>query len=126
MRTIHHLVFTLLLAGGALNVNAQTKADGSLKLCGWFENPSPGNVTLTDREDEWTISMQGGHEAEGEWPKFTAKQWVRTGSSYGYGCACMVVVADRETHEVDRIVSSYSQPLAVCRQDRALQEPNSR
>ena len=122
MRKIHFLMCAFL-ACCALHANAQTKTDGSMKLCGWFDNPSPGNVTLTDREDEWTISMQGGHEAEGDWPTFAAKQWVRTGSSYGYGCACMVVIADRETHEINRIVSSYSQPLAVCRKDRSLHEP---
>ena len=122
MRTTLALMLALLICG-ASNANAQTKPDGAVKLCGWFDNPTPGNATLTDRDDEWTISMQGGHVAEGDWPTFTAKQWVRTGSSYGYGCACMVVIADRETHEINRIVSSYAQALSVCRKDRSLHEP---
>lgn len=94
--------------------------------CGWFDNPSPGNATLADRDGEWTIAIQGGHQAAGEWPRFKPGQWVRTGvGSYGYGCACMRVTVDAETQEIEQIHSSIAKPLAACRRDRTLQEPEN-
>lgn len=114
------LCVLVLLGASVLNAVAQPKANATRTLCGWFDNPTPGNASLTDREDEWTVGMQGGHQAQGDWPTFKPKHWVRTGSSYGYGCACLVVMADAATHEVSRIVSARSQALTVCRNDRLL------
>jgi hypothetical protein len=87
--------------------------------CGWFDNPTPANATLHDREDEWIISVQGGHQAEGDWPSFGPKQWVETNGHYGYGCACMTVEVDRESH-VLKIKSARARPLSACRRDKAL------
>ena len=51
--------------------NTSTLADLPTELrCGWFENSSPSNASLTDRDGEWTISIQGGYEAKGDWPTF--------------------------------------------------------
>ena len=99
-----------------------TPSQPSLR-CGWFSNPSPANVWLSDREAEWVISIQGGHEADGDWPRFTEKQWVSTNRSYGYGCACLVVITDAESKHVQRILSSEAKPLKTCREDRALKKP---
>jgi hypothetical protein len=89
--------------------------------CGWFTNPTPANAWLIDRDGQWTISVQGGHQAEGYWPEFPAKQWVRTNAgSYGYGCACVKVLVDRETKYVKQIVSSKTKPLAACKKDKSL------
>jgi len=94
--------------------------------CGWFDNSSPGNATLADRDGEWTIGQQGGHQATGTWPNFKAGQWVRTGvGSYGYGCACMRVTVNADTQEIVEIQSSFSKPLSACRKDRALKEPEN-
>lgn len=94
--------------------------------CGWFDNPSPGNATLADRDGEWMIGMQGGHQAIGDWPEFKPAQWVRTGvGSYGYGCACMRVKANADTQEIEEIVSASSKPLSACRKERSLKEPNN-
>lgn len=92
-------------------------------LCGWFQNPTPGNVWLQDRNAEWVIGIQGGHQAEGDWPEFTASEWVNTNRSYGYGCACIKGIVNNETHEVVSIVSARAQSLSVCRRDRALKQP---
>lgn len=90
--------------------------------CGWFDNPTPGNATLVDRDGEWTISLQGGHQASGPWPKFATGQWVRTGhGSAGYGCACLKVQADAATREITTIASAGGRPLATCRKDPALE-----
>ncbi|MFL6335903.1 MAG: DUF4087 domain-containing protein [Pyrinomonadaceae bacterium] len=88
--------------------------------CGWFDNPTPANASLHDREDEWIIGVQGGHQAEGDWPEFGPKQWVETNGHYGYGCACMSVEVDRGTHHVLTIKSARARPLSACRRDAAL------
>ncbi len=88
--------------------------------CGWFDNPTPANASLHDREGEWVIGVQGGHQAEGDWPEFGRRQWVETNGHYGYGCACMRLRVNRETHEVLAIESARARPLSACRRDRAL------
>ncbi len=91
--------------------------------CGWFENPTPANASLFDRDGEWIIGVQGGHQAEGDYPDFKPEQWVKTNGEYGYGCACLRVKVDRETRKVLEIKSSSARALAVCRKDRSLKEP---
>jgi Protein of unknown function (DUF4087) len=88
--------------------------------CGWFSNPTPANASLYDREGEWIIGVQGGYQAEGDWPDFGPGQWVETNVHYGYGCACLRLRVNRETHEVIKIESSRARPLAACRRDRSL------
>jgi hypothetical protein len=90
--------------------------------CGWFSNPTPANAWLDDREGEWTISVQGGHQAEGDWPTFKPRQWVRTNGSYGYGCACMQVRVNKKTREVLEIKSASARELSQCRRDPALKK----
>ncbi len=88
--------------------------------CGWFSNPTPANASLYDRAGEWIIGVQGGYQAEGDWPAFGPRQWVKTNVNYGYGCACLRLRVNRETHEVIEIESSRARPLAACRRDRSL------
>lgn len=90
--------------------------------CGWFSNPTPANASLYDSQREWIISVQGGYEAEGDWPDIPPKQWVETNGHYGYGCACLRVIVDQETSKVTKIVSSSARPLSACRRDRALKK----
>ena len=92
--------------------------------CGWFINPTPANAWLIDRDGEWTIGIQGGEQAEGDWPSIDERQWVSYGNaSYGHGCACMKVETDRENMQIKRIVSAQGKTLAQCRRDRKLTEP---
>ncbi|QDH71808.1 DUF4087 domain-containing protein [Lysobacter alkalisoli] len=94
--------------------------------CGWFENPTPGNAWLTDRDRTWTIAMQGGAQAEGDWPGFDDEQWVATnGPHYGYGCACMSVTVDAGQGRILTIRDAQARPLSLCRADTALDEPQS-
>src|SRR5882724_2620480 len=91
--------------------------------CGWFTNPTPANAWLYDRNGEWIIGTQGGHQAEGDWPTFKPRQWVHTnGSSYGYGCACLLLRVNKQTHEVVEIKSSQARSLRQCRKDPALKK----
>ena len=88
--------------------------------CGWFSNPTPANASLYDRKAEWIIGVQGGHQAEGDWPEFGSRQWVKTNGHYGYGCACMRVQTNSKTHEVSMIESAQARALSACRKDAAL------
>ena len=88
--------------------------------CGWFSNPTPANASLYDSDDEWIIGVQGGYQAEGDWPSFGRGQWIKTNVNYGYGCACMRVRVNHESHEVIKIESARARPLSACRSDRKL------
>ncbi|NWA07936.1 DUF4087 domain-containing protein [Pseudomonas gingeri] len=95
------------------------------RRCGWFENPTPANATLSDRDGTWEIASQGGYQAEGDWPQFSDAQWVRTNGHYGYGCGCMTASADPETHRLDNLTKATARPLAACRNDATLREPEN-
>ena len=89
--------------------------------CGWFDNPSPQNATLIDRDGTWSISVQGGEAAKGKWPRFSDKQWVKTGAgSYGYGCACLSVQVDAQALQIKQIHAANVKPVSVCRSDKAI------
>lgn len=44
---------------------AAAQQPGSAQRCGWLDNPTPGNASLYDKDGEWTIAVQGGHQGEG-------------------------------------------------------------
>ncbi|WP_342165044.1 DUF4087 domain-containing protein [Methylobacterium sp. SD21] len=92
--------------------------------CGWFDNPSPGNASFYDRDGEWTIAIQGGHQAKGDWPPtFPPAQYVKAGTgSYGRGCACFEASFDAAEHVVVAIKAARSRTLKECRADRKLKE----
>jgi len=92
----------------------------SERRCGWFSNPTPSNASLYDREGEWIISVQGGYQADGDWPDFGPKQWIETNVHYGYGCACLQLQVNRSTRRVIAIESAKARPLSACRNDRKL------
>jgi hypothetical protein len=115
-------VAALLFWVGIGSIAAQARPPDSEQRCGWFDNPSPGNASLYDKDGEWTIAVQGGHQARGDWPpEYRQEQWRHTGTgSYGYGCACLIVRVDADEKNVLEIFSSKARPLSVCRRDRAL------
>lgn len=115
-------LLTLALVGLPLSVHATEKTE---RRCGWFENPSPANATLTDRDGTWQIATQGGYQAKGNWPRFSAKQWVTTHGAYGYGCSCMTVSTDAASRQLNNLTKAAERPLAACRNDPALQEPSN-
>ncbi|NOT86410.1 MAG: DUF4087 domain-containing protein [Methylococcaceae bacterium] len=100
-------------------------ADATPELrCGWFENSSPGNASLTDKDGEWTIAVQGGYEAKGDWPTFKKLDWVSSGAgSYGYGCVCLKVTTNSESQEIVEIFKAIPKKLTDCRRDKALKTP---
>lgn len=115
--------------GGDMDAKERAKkqSSGGFEMrCGWYENPTPGNHFLTDADDEWTIGIQGGHQADGDYPpNFPDKDWVATNGSYGYGCACLSVKVSQAKSEIVKVASAKARPLSACRSDRKLREPNS-
>ena len=112
----------LVIAGSAATLALASAAPvEALQRCGWFDNPAPGNAWLYDRDGEWTVGIQGSHQAKGAWPRLSGSRWVRTGTgSAGYACVCMKIQADAQSQKVARILSSRVQSLAVCRMDSAV------
>jgi hypothetical protein len=107
---------------------SSTEADSKNKVenrCGWFENPTPANMSLVDKDGEWIISTQGGSEAAGmdNIPDFPDDKWVKTNVNYGYGCACLSVKVDRKEKRILEIMSGTAKPISVCRNDKTLGEP---
>lgn len=104
---------------------AATPAQAVEKRCGWIVNPTPANWWLVDRDGQWTMSVQGGYQADGmeDLPDMSAKGWVRTNGYYGHGCGCMTVDTDRKGYRIRRIHSATPLPLKQCRADRKLPKP---
>ncbi|MDB5382654.1 MAG: hypothetical protein JWO26_2286 [Rhodospirillales bacterium] len=100
-------------------------AESAERRCGWYQNPTPRNHWLVDRDGTWTMMAQGGYEARGMdlMPDFTTREWVRTNGYYGFGCACIAVDTDRRTMRIARILAVEQLPLSRCRQDSALPRP---
>lgn len=101
---------------------AAAPAEAAERRCGWIDNPTPANWWLTDREGEWTLSIQGGYQADGmdTMPDMSTRGWVETNGSYGHGCGCMTVVTDRKAKRIIRVISAAPVPLRQCRADRTL------
>ncbi|QWP79512.1 DUF4087 domain-containing protein [Lysobacter sp. K5869] len=118
------LAFAVLPTAAA--AKGKTRPAAVENRCGWFLNPSPGNAWLIDRDGEWIVAIQSGHQADGDWPppRSSEKEWVPAGGEgdprgYGHGCVCMKVVT-APGHRIARILSGQGKPLAQCRRDRAL------
>lgn len=101
-----------------------TNSTADVTRCGWLSNPTPANFWLDDKDGQWIIGTQGGHQAEGaDLPEFPDSRWVKTNGSYGYGCACVKGTFNSETNEVQFIKSAIVRPLSACRKDKTLKEP---
>ena len=114
------LLIAVAFASGQPRFSGTAEVEESETRCGWFSNPTPAYASLYDRDGEWIIGVQGGYQAEGDWPSFGPKQWIETNVHYGYGCACLRVQVNGSTHEVIKIESSKARPLSACRNDRKL------
>lgn len=92
--------------------------------CGWIDNPTPANWTLTDRDGQWVISTQGAdNEARGmeKIPDFRSR-WVRTNGYYGYGCGCLDAKIDSsgEYKRITEIKSAEILDIQRCQDDKNL------
>ncbi len=92
------------------------------RLCGWWDNPTPGNVWLHDKSGEWTIAMQGMYEASGDGPDFKPGQQLPVGAPHGYGCACITARVDRASRFVYSFNDAKALSPKVCRADPGLKK----
>jgi Protein of unknown function (DUF4087) len=127
------LTLALLFAQGTVfGQESQVKSDAVINSlpsiaakkvstrCGWYDNLTPGNSGLADRQGYWLIGVQGGHQAIGDLPKFSKARWISKNRSYGYGCACLKVETDEDNQTITQIISSRSVSLKQCTKDSAL------
>ena len=95
--------------------------------CGWLQNPTPGNWTLSDADGDWLLSSQGdGRQAQGMdlIPDITVRDFVVTNPpDHGYACACLSVDVDAQAMRIDRISSFRQLPLRKCDADPNLSRP---
>jgi len=119
---IKFIAVGFVLLSNLLDVSGQSRKFET--RCGWLDNPTTATYSLSDKDREWTIGVQGGYQVEDfEIPAFKRGQWVSFfGGSYGYGCACLQMTVDYETSRVLEIRKSYARPLSVCRKDKALRK----
>ncbi len=109
---------------------ASSSAFAAQQRCGWYLNPTPGNLLLADKDGHWWITSQGqarGPDAAGaddKAPRFDDKQYVETQpNGRGYGCACLTVEIDRAHQRITRISAGRTIPLARCQADKTLPRP---
>jgi hypothetical protein len=100
------------------------------RRCGWYMNPTPGNLLLADRDGAWWITSQmqaQGPDAEGaddKAPDFDTQQYVETQpNGYGYGCACLTVETNTKEMRITRVISGEILPLSQCKSDSGLPPP---
>lgn len=128
MKSYRIVIFvTLILVASSWAASTKSKSvnlNGFETRCGWFSNPTPGNISLYDRDREWIIGVQGGYQVEGdwEWPTFASGQWVKTNVHYGYGCACLEVKVDHPSAKVLAVNNVHAKPLKLCRRDKSLKK----
>ncbi len=124
MKVILFLIFAVATVNGFGPVPYSTAKPET--RCGWFVNPTPANAWLIDAQGEWIIGTQGGDQADGDWPEFSASRWIKTNGNYGYGCACMKVETNKANERITRILSGYSKAISACRNDKALKKKEPR
>ena len=94
--------------------------------CGWYANPTPGNVILTDADDSWWLATQGMEPTPGLWEAYGAdmderSEWILNNGNYGYRCACAEgdfgPVGSSEAYVIRKLTPL---PLSRCEADPAL------
>jgi hypothetical protein len=123
-RSAPHVSLLVLLAL-LLPALAAAPALAAERRCGWLDNPTPGNFWLRDADGEWTLSEQGGYEAE-DFDRMpsddSGERVVTNGSSYGYSCICLQVETEVRGRQrlIRRVISGTMEPLSRCRRDPRL------
>ena len=108
--------------GGMVPRLEASKISTPRRLCGWWDNPTPGNAWLHDASGEWTIALQGMYEANGTWPDFKPGQQVPKDDPHGYGCACITARVDRTSRFVYSFTDAKALWPKVCRADPGLRK----
>lgn len=123
IRKMKVIAAAFIMLFGLFDADAQQSKKFEAR-CGWLDNPTTATYSLSDKDREWTIGVQGGYQVEDfEIPAFKRGQWVSFfDGSYGFGCACFQMNVDYGTSYVLEIRKSYARPLAACKKDKALRK----
>jgi hypothetical protein len=109
--------FLLLLL--AVPAQAETR-------CGWYHNPTPGNVFLEDADGQWWMSTQGNAPAPGFEDAYTPAFDDRLRIDYAgeitqrYGFSCACADGKFKNGEALLIARLTEIPLARCEADPKL------
>lgn len=101
--------------------NFQITGEAAETRCGWVINPTPGNWSLIDADQEWILASRGGIDTPGmdNMVDFTEGDGVVTdGASYGNGCACLRVEVSDGT--ITKIMSVRQLRRRNCKDDQKL------
>jgi hypothetical protein len=95
-----------------------TWANSVENRCGWWDNSTPGNVDFSDKDGNWTVSMQGGYLAKGNWSPSGEKE--STNGNHGRYCVCLKAEFEKSSEKVVRIHSGKTKKLRDCLRDQLL------
>ena len=114
----------LVMALAFVTLSQAPSAHAADNRCGWVDNPTPGNWTLTDADGQWIIMSQGGFEAGGmeNIGDISAGDYVATNGNYGHACGCMKVDTDGSGY-VTQVYSFRQSSIAKCENDGTLPAP---
>lgn len=117
-------LLVLILSASAQAGFTLSKSPAARNICGWIDNPTPGNYWITDSVGEWTISAMNGYHAQGDVaPQDDDNEFVKTNGYYGYYCGCVkATTTDSRAHgrRIAKIFSSRVLPLSKCLNDAKL------
>jgi Protein of unknown function (DUF4087) len=112
----------------ALTLLGSSSGYASEQRCGWYINPTPGNLWLQDKDALWGITSQMQSEgpdaigADDKAPQMNSKEYMDKGTGHGHRCACLTVDTDHKD-KITRVYSGRTLPLAKCKEDKTLPEP---
>jgi hypothetical protein len=112
----------------ALTLLGSSSGYASEQRCGWYINPTPGNLWLQDKDALWGITSQMQSEgpdaigADDKAPQMNSKEYMDKGTGHGHGCACLTVDTDHKD-KITRVYSGRTLPRAKCKEDKTLPEP---
>ena len=90
-------------------------------------NPTPGNWWLSDQKGQWILATQGVDPPTPDpmdaIPDISAHDYVATGPSAGYACACLDGRFDEAAKRVLSVTAFKQLPLQTCKGDKKLPKP---
>ena len=122
------MVIRYAIVSTALTLLGSPSGYAAEQRCGWYINPTPGNLWLQDKDAIWWITSQGQDQgpdaigADDKAPRMDDKEYVDKGNGHGHGCACLTVDTDHKG-KITRVYSGQTLSLARCKADKTLPEP---
>lgn len=116
-----------ILPAAILLLSIATASSAAENLCGWVQNPTPGNWWLTDKDGDWIMTAQGqdfepeGMDLIGD---ISEHDYVASNGNYGYACGCIKADVDLKSSRITTIHAFRQLPLSKCENDSNLPKPD--